>query len=86
MTRGRRYAALAIAIALAAIAGRAPVFAADPAFDPATGYRIAQYRAPTPETVPGGTRVTLEELQALAGRGAVRSEERRVGKECWYRC
>ena len=33
--------------------------------DPATGYRIAQYRAPTPQTVPGGTLVTLETLQAL---------------------
>ncbi|MEQ1696673.1 MAG: hypothetical protein ABL901_12595 [Hyphomicrobiaceae bacterium] len=34
--------------------------------DPATGYRIEQYRAPVPATVPGGTPITLETLEALA--------------------
>lgn len=36
--------------------------------DPATGYRVSQYRAPTPNTVPGGTTVTLETLQALVAK------------------
>ncbi len=40
--------------------------AADSTFDPISGYRISQYRAPTPTSVPGGTVVTLEELQKLA--------------------
>ena len=34
-------------------------------FDTKTGYRISQYRAPVPATVPGGTTITLETLQAL---------------------
>lgn len=34
-------------------------------FDPTTGYRIEQYRAPVPQSVPGGTTITLETLQAL---------------------
>lgn len=33
--------------------------------DPKTGFRIEQYRAPVPETVPGGTTITLETLLAL---------------------
>ena len=33
--------------------------------DPATGFRIEQYRAPVPGTVPGGTTITLETLQSL---------------------
>lgn len=33
--------------------------------DPVTGLRIAQYRAPTPPSVPGGTTITLETLQIL---------------------
>ena len=37
----------------------------DPSFDAVTGYRIAHYRSPTPDTVPGGITVTLEELQRL---------------------
>ena len=48
------------------------VLGADAAFDPATGYRISQLRSPTPQTVPGGTAVTLEALQKLAaGQKAV---------------
>ena len=48
-----------------AILGATTVGAADPAFDPLSGYRISQYRAPMPLSVPGGTLVTLEELQSL---------------------
>ena len=45
---------------------------ADTAFDAVTGYRTSLYRAPTPETVPGGTVITLEELQQLmTARNAV---------------
>ncbi len=40
-------------------------------FDPATGYRIAHYRAAVPETVPGGTRVDLDKTDALIKHGAV---------------
>ncbi|MDX2258526.1 MAG: rhodanese-like domain-containing protein [Hyphomicrobiaceae bacterium] len=38
-------------------------------FDPATGYRISQYRAPTPAEVPGGTRIGIDELDALVAEG-----------------
>ena len=41
------------------------------AFDPATGYRIAHYRAAVPETVPGGTRVDLDKLDELIKGSAV---------------
>jgi PQQ-dependent catabolism-associated CXXCW motif protein len=33
--------------------------------DPTTGYRVEHYRAPVPASVPGGTTITLETLQAL---------------------
>ena len=39
--------------------------AADAAFDASTGFRISQLRSPTPQTVPGGTVVSLETLQKL---------------------
>lgn len=34
-------------------------------FDPATGYRIDRYRAPTPDTAPGATTVTEEDVKRL---------------------
>jgi PQQ-dependent catabolism-associated CXXCW motif protein len=34
-------------------------------FDPVTGYRISRYRAPVPDTVPGGTTINLESLDTL---------------------
>lgn len=37
-------------------------------FDPSTGYRIARYRTPTFETVPGGTRITIDELDRLVAQ------------------
>lgn len=41
------------------------------AFDPATGYRIAHYRAAVPDTVKGGTRVDLDAVDNLLKQGAV---------------
>ena len=52
-------------LALIAIVLTPPALVAQTAFDPATGYRISQYRAPTPASVPGGTVVTLEDVQRL---------------------
>ena len=37
-------------------------------FDAATGYRISRYRAPVPDTVPGGTRISLETLDTLVAK------------------
>lgn len=34
-------------------------------FDPKTGYRIKHYRAPLPESVPGGRRVLSDEVEKL---------------------
>lgn len=45
--------------------------AADPALFDAAGYRIAEYRAPTPETAPYGRVVNAEEVAELQRRGAV---------------
>lgn len=42
-----------------------------PPFDPVTGYRTAHYRAAVPQSVPGGTRIGLQEVDALIGLGAV---------------
>lgn len=39
-------------------------------FDPATGYRIGSYRAPVDAPLEGGTRVSLDEVDALLRRGA----------------
>ena len=36
-------------------------------FDAKTGFRIAKYRAPTPERAPGAQRISLKDLQALIG-------------------
>jgi PQQ-dependent catabolism-associated CXXCW motif protein len=57
---------LYLLISFALLLGSAgSVVAADPAFDPVSGFRISQYRAPTPQVVPGGTTITLEDLQKL---------------------
>lgn len=53
-------------ILAAALAGSGRVSRAEePAFDPVTGYRIAHYRAAVPESVPGGTRLWIEDLDRL---------------------
>lgn len=50
-----------------------PARAGEPAnpFDPATGYRVRAYRAPTPATVPGGKTIDLKELLALKAADAI---------------
>jgi PQQ-dependent catabolism-associated CXXCW motif protein len=58
--------ALPVSVAAAASAGQE-----EPTFDPVTGYRMAHYRAAVPETVPGGTRVDLDKVDALIKNGAV---------------
>jgi len=41
-------------------------------FDLATGYRIAHYRSPTPESVPGGTRIMAADVpELIAGQHAI---------------
>lgn len=40
-------------------------FADEAVFDPDTGYRIARYRTPTPESVPGGTRIMAADVAEL---------------------
>ncbi|MCH9808996.1 MAG: PQQ-dependent catabolism-associated CXXCW motif protein [Alphaproteobacteria bacterium] len=45
------------------------VAGAKPKFDEATGYRISRYRAALPDTVPGGKRVSTEEVEKLARDG-----------------
>ena len=57
-------AALACAFGLA-LSAFAPSHGEEHLFDPLSGYRIARYRAPTPEKAPGGTTISLEELQSL---------------------
>lgn len=34
-------------------------------FDPATGFRISRYRAPTPLSVPGATTITVDDVKPL---------------------
>lgn len=53
----------ALALSIATWPGKVAADAS--AFDPATGYRIRQYRAPTPSDVPGGVKITLDELETL---------------------
>ena len=40
-------------------------------FDPDTGYRISRYRAPVPETAPGGKRVDVADVERLISNNAV---------------
>ncbi|WP_295045037.1 rhodanese-like domain-containing protein [uncultured Paracoccus sp.] len=44
---------------------------AEQVFDPASGLRIAAYRAPVPDSVPGGRVVDAQGVAALADRGAL---------------
>lgn len=44
-------------------------FAAAPASPRAEGYRLGDYRAPVPETVPGGQRISTEEARRLHEAG-----------------
>lgn len=64
-----------LAITVAILASFVPAAIADSGpedYDSATGYRIARYRAPVPATVPGGTRIGIDEIdQLLATRNAI---------------
>lgn len=61
-------AALAILLGLALPATGAR---AEAAFDPATGFRIAHYRAPTPAAASGAETIDVATLVRLAAEGAV---------------
>ncbi|MDX2308298.1 MAG: rhodanese-like domain-containing protein [Hyphomicrobium sp.] len=61
---GGLWLALALAVVAFPASGRADT-PAGPEFDPASGYRIARYRAPLPETVPGATRIFAADVPAL---------------------
>jgi PQQ-dependent catabolism-associated CXXCW motif protein len=64
-----RGALAALALALCAADGAA---ADEALFDPASGYRIARYRAPTPDEPPSGVlRISAEETEALIAKGGV---------------
>ena len=58
----RKLAALVLALSLARFS---TCMADDAVFDPITGYRIARYRAPTPESVPGGKRIMAADVREL---------------------
>lgn len=57
--------ALTCVLIAALLCAPVPVHAGEPEFDAATGYRIARYRTPVPETVPGGTRVSAADIDGL---------------------
>ncbi|MFD2816384.1 hypothetical protein ACFSYD_21425 [Paracoccus aerius] len=44
---------------------------AEAVFDPPTGLRVAAYRAPVPDSVPGGRVVGADEVAAMAAGGAL---------------
>lgn len=63
-------------ISLAALAALTPAAgssetAPEALFNAATGLRIAAYRAPVPDTVPGGRAVDAGQVAVLAGQGAL---------------
>lgn len=58
-------AAITAIEAIAGVSAFAPEHAPGD-FDPDTGYRIARYRAPVPEAVPGARRIYFEDVQRLA--------------------
>mgnify|MGYP001819133120 FL=1 len=52
-------------IAYAPLPAAAQAEPVDKYMDPNTGFRLGHYRAPTPDSVPNATRITLAELRAL---------------------
>lgn len=58
----RKLAVLLFALSAASISTG---MADEALFDPVTGYRIARYRSPTPESVPGGKRIMAPEVTEL---------------------
>lgn len=71
MRSGPATAALLLVLAVAVFIPVVPGLAAEPDFDPATGYRISRYRTPVEPKVPGGQRVIIEELDDLIARGVI---------------
>ncbi|SEP39433.1 PQQ-dependent catabolism-associated CXXCW motif protein [Methylobacterium sp. UNC300MFChir4.1] len=68
MTRRPALATLALVSALG-FTGVSARAASD--IDPATGYRVQNYRAPVTEPVEGGTRADLADVDRLVGQGGV---------------
>lgn len=60
-----RFTAICLAASASFAAVAAPAPAQNPHFDSDTGMRISRYRAPTPDTVAGGTRIDIDELDRL---------------------
>lgn len=58
-------------IPAALIALMPPAAGAEQVFDPATGLRIAAYRAPVPDSVPGGRVVDADTVARMAAGGAL---------------
>lgn len=58
----RKFVAFVLAWSLASVS---MCFADEAVFDTETGYRIARYRTPTPESVPGGTRIMAADVAGL---------------------
>ena len=65
------YRAAGIALALLALPPQAAVPADQSKFDPITGFRVARYRAPVPDSVPGGERVWVDEVERLVAEKSV---------------
>ncbi|MGQ0673821.1 MAG: rhodanese-like domain-containing protein [Hyphomicrobium sp.] len=61
----RRLVTVAAAAFLAVTIVHSTAVRAEDDFDPATGYRIARYRAPVPDEAPGARRVDLDAVEAL---------------------
>lgn len=56
---------LAVLLLAWSVATTSVCIADEAVFDPITGYRIAHYRSPTPESVPGGTRILAPDVSKL---------------------
>lgn len=60
-----RFFAVCLTVGLSFAAVAAPAPAQNPHFDSDSGMRISRYRAPTPDSVAGGTRIEIDELDRL---------------------
>lgn len=66
----RRWGCVALAFVCAAVGSSIAVADDLSAFDAATGYRTARYRAPVHDAPPGGQRISVDELDRLISSGA----------------
>lgn len=64
----RKFVAVLLAWSVASVS---MCFADEAVFDAETGYRIARYRTPTPESVPGGTRIMAADVAGLIKANAI---------------